>query len=103
MIADKKIGLFVLTLFIVGSIDSLRNMPSNAMFGAPLIFFFIVASITFLLPIALISAELTSYHPEKNGASSVAAMNTCTFFAAKEKAILSSPYVASQSCSCVIS
>lgn len=67
MINNKKIGLFILTMFIVGSIDSLRNMPSNAMFGAPLIFFFIVASITFLLPIALISAELTSYHLEKNG------------------------------------
>ena len=67
MIENKKIGLFVLIMFIVGSIDSLRNMPSNAMFGAPLIFFFIAAAITFLLPIALISAELTSYHPEKNG------------------------------------
>ncbi|OGT44159.1 MAG: transporter [Gammaproteobacteria bacterium RIFCSPHIGHO2_12_FULL_40_19] len=67
MIANKKIGLFVLIMFIVGSIDSLRNMPSNAMFGAPLIFFFIAAAITFLLPIALISAELTSYHPDKNG------------------------------------
>ena len=63
----KKIGLFILIMFIVGSIDSLRNMPSNAMFGAPLIFFFIVAAITFLLPIALISAELTSYHTDKNG------------------------------------
>lgn len=67
MIGNKKIGLFVLIMFIVGSIDSLRNMPSNAMFGAPLVFFFIAAAITFLLPIALISAELTSYHPEKNG------------------------------------
>ncbi len=67
MINNKKIGLFVLVMFIVGSIDSLRNMPSNAMFGAPLIFFFIAAAITFLLPIALISAELTSYHPDKNG------------------------------------
>lgn len=67
MIQNKKIGLFVLIMFIVGSIDSLRNMPSNAMFGAPLIFFFVAAAITFLLPIALISAELTSYHPEKNG------------------------------------
>src|SRR3989338_3123819 len=67
MIGNKKIGLFVLVMFIVGSIDSLRNMPSNAMFGAPLIFFFIAAAIAFLLPIALISAELTSYHPEKNG------------------------------------
>src|SRR3990167_11312225 len=63
----KKIGLFVLVMFIVGSIDSLRNMPSNAMFGPSLIFFFIAAAITFLLPIALISAELTSYHPDKNG------------------------------------
>jgi amino acid transporter len=67
MIGNKKIGLFVLIMFIVGSIDSLRNMPSNAMFGAPLIFFFCAAAISFLLPIALISAELTSYHPEKNG------------------------------------
>lgn len=64
---NKKIGLFILVMFIVGSIDSLRNMPSNAMFGAPLVFFFIAAAITFLLPIALISAELTSYHPERNG------------------------------------
>src|SRR3990167_3936559 len=64
---NKKIGLFILIMFIVGSIDSLRNMPSNAMFGAPLIFFFIVAAITFLLPIALISAELTSYHKDQNG------------------------------------
>lgn len=64
---NKKIGLFVLIMFIVGSIDSLRNMPSNAMFGAPLIFFFIAAAICFLFPIALISAELTSYHPEHNG------------------------------------
>ncbi|MCX7121034.1 MAG: APC family permease [Gammaproteobacteria bacterium] len=63
----QKIGLFVLIMFIVGSIDSLRNMPSNAMFGPSLIFFFIAAAIAFLLPIALISAELTSYHPEKNG------------------------------------
>ena len=63
----KKIGLFILIMFIVGSIDSLRNMPPNAMFGPPLIFFFVIAAITFLLPIALISAELTSYHTDKNG------------------------------------
>ncbi len=63
----KKIGLFVLILFIVGSIDSLRNMPSAAMFGTQLIFFFLVAALTFLLPVALISAELSSYHGHKNG------------------------------------
>ena len=63
----KKIGLFVLVLFIIGSIDSLRNMPAAALFGPSLVFFFIAAAITFLLPIALISAELSSYHGDKNG------------------------------------
>ncbi len=64
----KKIGLFVLIMFIIGAIDSLRNMPAAAMFGPSLIFFFIAAAITFLAPIALLSAELSSYHPpEKNG------------------------------------
>ena len=62
-----KIGLFVLVMFIIGSIDSLRNMPAAAMFGPNLIFFFIVAAIGFLMPIALISAELSSYHPNQNG------------------------------------
>lgn len=65
--ATKKIGLFVLVLFIVGSIDSLRNMPAAAMFGPSLIFFFITAAIMFLIPIALLSAELSSYHKDKNG------------------------------------
>lgn len=67
MLGKKQIGLFVLTMFIVGSIDSLRNMPTAAMFGSALIFFFVAAAISFLIPIALISAELTSYHPDKNG------------------------------------
>ena len=62
-----KISLFVLVFFIVGSIDSLRNMPTAALVGPSLIFFFVVAAITFLLPIALVSAELSSYHPERNG------------------------------------
>ena len=62
-----KIGLFVLILFIIGSIDSLRNMPAAALFGSSLIFFFVAAAITFLLPIALISADLSSYRSKKNG------------------------------------
>lgn len=65
--SPKKIGLFVLILFIIGSIDSLRNMPAAAMFGPSLIFFFITAAVMFLIPIALLSAELSSYHKDKNG------------------------------------
>ena len=65
----KKIGLLVLVLFIIGSIDSLRNMPAAALFGPQLIFFFVAAAITFLMPIALISAELSSAenHQHHNG------------------------------------
>lgn len=60
MINLKKISTFALTLLITGSIDSIRNLPATALFGSTLIFFFIFAAIFFLLPTALVSAELTS-------------------------------------------
>ncbi len=56
----KKIGTFALTLLITGSIDSIRNLPATALFGSTLIFFFIFAALFFLVPSALISAELSA-------------------------------------------
>lgn len=52
------IGLFSLAMLITGAIDSIRNLPATALFGSSLVFYFILAAITFLLPNALISAEL---------------------------------------------
>lgn len=49
-----------LVLLITGAIDSIRNLPTTALFGSALIFFFILSAIVFLIPAALVSAELSS-------------------------------------------
>src|SRR5579862_5586754 len=55
-----KLNTFALTLLITGSIDSVRNLPVSALFGSSLIFFFVFAAVMFLIPTALVSAELAS-------------------------------------------
>lgn len=55
-----KLNTFALTLLITGAIDSIRNLPASALFGSALIFFFIFSALTFLLPSALVSAELSA-------------------------------------------
>lgn len=55
-----KLNTFALTLLITGAIDSIRNLPATALFGSTLIFFFIFAAIVFLIPTALVSAELAA-------------------------------------------
>lgn len=63
----KKISLFLLVLLVVSAIDSIRNLPSMALFGSSLIFFFLLSSIVFLIPTSLVSAELSSALPDKGG------------------------------------
>jgi amino acid transporter len=65
--SKRTIGLFTLTLLMTGAIDSVRNLPTTALFGPSLIFFFIVGAIFFLLPTGFISAELTSMFKDKGG------------------------------------
>jgi len=66
---NKKVyvGVFALTMLMSGAIDGIRNLPSIAIFGQQLIFFFIAASILFLIPIGLISAELCAQFKEDSG------------------------------------
>lgn len=54
-------------LLIIGSIDSIRNLPAAAIFGESLVFFFLFGAITFLLPTALLSAELSSTWRDDGG------------------------------------
>lgn len=56
----NKISTFALTLLITGSIDSIRNLPTSALFGTNLIFFFTFSALIFLIPTALVSAELAA-------------------------------------------
>lgn len=65
--SSEKISMLALVLLITGAIDSIRNLPATALFGSSLIFFFIFSAIIFLIPVALVSAELSSTWPEEEG------------------------------------
>lgn len=61
------LSTFALIMLITSAIDNIRNLPSTALFGSALIFFFIFSAITFLIPAALVSAELSTAWDKKNG------------------------------------
>lgn len=65
----KTAGLstFALVMLITGAVDSVRNLPAASLFGSTLIFFFVFSAVVFLIPTALVSAELTSGCRDKSG------------------------------------
>lgn len=63
----RSLSLFGIVMLTVTSIDSIRNLPSTALFGTPLVFFFLSAALFFLLPCALVSAELSAAWPKPGG------------------------------------
>ncbi len=62
-------GMTVMTLSLlaVASVMSLRGLPMMAAEGLSMIFYILFATFIFLLPAALVSAELGSAFPEKGG------------------------------------
>ncbi len=62
-----KLSTFALVMLITGAVDNVRNLPAAALFGSTLIFFFVFSAIVFLIPTALVSAELASSWTEKGG------------------------------------
>lgn len=62
-----KLSTFALVMLIIGAVDNIRNLPAAALFGSTLIFFFIFSAIVFLIPSALVSAELASSWTDKGG------------------------------------
>lgn len=67
--SNKKHSLtvFSLTMITVGSVDSIRNLPATALFGSQLIFYFLLGALFFLIPTALVSAELASGWAKQGG------------------------------------
>lgn len=65
--SSEKISVVALVLLITGAIDSIRNLPITALFGPTLIFFFVFSALIFLIPVALVAAELASIWPEEEG------------------------------------
>lgn len=54
-------------ILIIASVDNIRNLPTAALFGTSLIFFFTISLLIFLLPTALVSAELSATFSEQGG------------------------------------
>lgn len=63
----KKISPFILAMITITLIVSLRGFPFLAVYGLGSIFFYLFSAIFFLIPLALISAELATTWPEKGG------------------------------------
>lgn len=67
MTKKYTLSIFSLTMITVGSVDSIRNLPATALFGSQLIVFFTLGALFFLVPAALVSAELSSAWPKQGG------------------------------------
>lgn len=63
----KTLGIFSIVMINVIAVDSLRSLPFSAEFGFTLVFYYLLASITFFIPTALVSAELATGWPNKGG------------------------------------
>lgn len=63
----RVISTFVLVMLNVSIMASLRNLPLIAEYGYSAIFFFVIVAIFFLIPSALVSAELATGWPKSGG------------------------------------
>jgi len=64
---QHKLGIFSLVMIAAAFVVSVRNLPMMAETGLQMIFFAFIAVVTFLLPVALIAAELATGWPKEGG------------------------------------
>ncbi|UCH79432.1 MAG: amino acid permease [Candidatus Coatesbacteria bacterium] len=63
----RVLSVFTLAMINVAMIASLRGLPTMAEYGLTAVFFFVVAALVFLIPTALVSAELATGWPRRGG------------------------------------
>lgn len=63
----RVLSIFVLAMLNVAIMASLRNLPLVASYGLSALFFFAIVGIFFLIPSALVSAELATGWPKVGG------------------------------------
>lgn len=63
----KVLSAFTLGMIAISAIVSLRNLPLTANYGLGSIFFYVTAGLTFLIPTALVAAELATTWPKTGG------------------------------------
>ncbi|MDR2776865.1 MAG: APC family permease [Puniceicoccales bacterium] len=67
MTAKQRIGVFSLVMINFAAIANVRTLPSIAPYGLSMLFFYSIAVFCFLIPCALVSAELASGRLENGG------------------------------------
>lgn len=65
--SKKVLSVFSLVMINVIAVDSLRTLPMSAKLGLPLISYYLVAALTFFIPVALVAAELATAYPNTGG------------------------------------
>jgi len=63
----RTLNVFVLAMLSLAVVISLRNLPLSAEYGLASIFFYVAAALFFMIPYALVSAELASGWPKAGG------------------------------------
>ncbi len=63
----RIITVFTLAMINVAAIGSVKNWPVNAEYGFASIFYFLLATVVFFLPISLVTAELATGWPKSGG------------------------------------
>lgn len=62
-----KLTVSTLVVMNIVAVVSLRGLPAEAEYGLSAIFYYLFAAIFFLIPVALVAAELATGWPEKGG------------------------------------
>ena len=63
----KQISMMAMAIMIVTTIVSMRGLASQAEFGLTSIFYYVFAALVFLVPYALVCAELASTYTRSGG------------------------------------
>ena len=62
-----KLSVMTLAIMNVTAVVSLRGLPSEAVYGPSSAFYYLFAAIVFLIPTALVAAELAAMFSDKQG------------------------------------
>jgi glutamate:GABA antiporter len=63
----KSLSVFTLAMINLAAVGSVKNWPLTAEYGFSSVFFYLFAALIFLIPVALVSAELATGWPEAGG------------------------------------
>ncbi|MFN0065822.1 MAG: amino acid permease [Chlamydiales bacterium] len=64
---QRRLNVFVLAMLSLAVVISLRNLPLTAAYGLSSIFFYLFGTLFFMIPYALVSAELAAGWPKAGG------------------------------------